>query len=453
MIFDSLNCAISTLYWRGRRIDLDIRSCWSDLDDFNALPPHEARRRLAGRLQAQIRHFAARADALPEWREAAQIKDPDDLWAAWTSLPILTKQDLRDRFRPDEMQRRFKLDGVASSTGGSTGEPTPFFHDSAMRTAKYAAQLYCQRQFGWEPGMPVVQVWGSDRDIGKHGRTLKARLEARLLNQWMVDGYRLSADTTDRVMKLISRFRSVALYGFTGLLEFVAGQVLERGAVSSLRGRVHAAWNGGEMLFDQQVELFQSAFGVPLLNLYGGRELSAMAFQQRAGGPLRVLRPLLFVEIVDDLGKPVRPGETGRLIWTSTVCRGTPFLRYDIGDIGSSDDHDQDESGIRALTSLQGRHAGMLKLANGNAIGCLYWNHLFKEYPEIKQFQVALIGDHRIQLRLKGSGFDRDREGQLLAVVKKLVNQNDVTVTWLDCIPLTPQGKRVQVIHEPVESS
>ena len=55
------------------------------------------------------------------------------------------------------------------------------------------------------------------------------------------------------------------------LLEFVAQRVLETGR--RIRpGVVRTAWNGGEMLFPQQCELFRQAFGVPLLNRYGGRE-------------------------------------------------------------------------------------------------------------------------------------------------------------------------------------
>ena len=107
------------------------------------------------------------------------------------------------------------------------------------------------------------------------------------------------------------------------MLEFVAGRVLELGKqVPS--GMVRVAWNGGEMLFPEQVAVFKKAFGVPILNLYGGREFSAIACQYKADDPLYVLRPWQFVELVDENGKPVGPGEIGRIICTSTICRGTP---------------------------------------------------------------------------------------------------------------------------------
>jgi phenylacetate-CoA ligase len=168
------------------------------------------------------------------------------------------------------------------------------------------------------------------------------------------------------------------------------------------------------MLFEHQSELFRQAFGVPILNMYGGRELSVMAFQPREGAPLRVLRPWLFLEIVDREGKPVRPGESGRLLWTSTVCRGTPFLRYEIGDLGSSEAASETEAGIAAIRSLDGRTAGTLMLEEGTTIHCLFWNHLFKEIPEIQQFQVVIRSGNRLRLLLKGTKMSPEKSEALL---------------------------------------
>src|SRR5207248_7332353 len=133
-------------------------------------------------------------------------------------------------------------------------------------------------------------------------------------------------------------------------------------------GKVATAWNGGEMLFPEQAELFRRAFDVPILNRYGGRELAIMACQFTDGGPLNVLRPWLYLEVVNDQGRAVAPGESGRLVWTSTICRGTPFLRYDVEDIGSFSAAQCDESGVFAIDQLQGRIAGLLELPDGRKI-------------------------------------------------------------------------------------
>jgi len=432
--------------WSAFRWSRGLGPHLAELDRFAALRPDQARRELACRLLCLVQYFGNREDSLPEWREAARIRDPEELWRIWPSLPCVTKHDLQTRFEPQTMQRRFGLRGIISSTGGSTGEPTPYLHDRGMLQAMAATRLYTRLKFGWRPGMATIGVWGSERDIEKQ-TSFASRLSAYLRNEWLVAGYRLDSRTVDEVLSLLYRHRRVAMFGFSSMLQFVAGEVLARG-IRLPHGCVQAAWNGGEMLFDSQVELFQRAFGAPLRNLYGGRELSAMAYQDGDAKPLRVLRPLLMVEIVDEHNRPVPPGQSGRLLWTSTCCRGTPFVRYDIGDIGCASPQDQDESGIRALTELQGRSAGLLRLPSGHTINCLFWNHLFKEFREIQQFQVVILNDRELLLNLKGTPWGAERESHVRRILQRLLGDLPVSVRWVDRIPLTSQGKLVQVVRQ-----
>jgi phenylacetate-CoA ligase len=231
------------------------------------------------------------------------------------------------------------------------------------------------------------------------------------------------------------------------MLAFIAERLLALGDAPP-HGALRTAWNGGEMLYAEQSAVFEKAFGVPLRNVYGGRELSAMACQTVPGGPLRVFRPWVFVEIVDEHGKPVSPGESGRLIWTSTVCRGTPFLRFDVGDLGAASASHITEAGITALDELHGRTAGLLKLPNGRTINNIFWNHLFKEYPEVAQFQVLLRSNGGIRILLRGRGLTPEREARLRSVIDSVIDHLPLELQWVESIPLTSQGKRIQVLRE-----
>lgn len=419
---------------------------WQELDHFRFLSPAEQRRILASRLLDQIRYFGRRADALPEWREAAGIDDPDELWRIWPSLPILRKQDLRERFDPVAIQERFGLDGRVDASGGSTGEPTQFFHDRRMTFTAVAAETYTRLRMGWKLGMPTICVWGSDRDLGREV-SLRLRLHARLLNEFAVDGYSLTLHTAERVWDLVGRNGGVAIYGFTSMLEYVARKTLECGRTFP-PGSVRTAWNGGEMLFHEQSEVFRRAFGVPILNRYGGRELGAMVCQFGEQEPLSILRPWLFLEVVDDSGKPVGPGQTGRLVWTSTICRGTPFLRYDIEDLGMFDAVHQDESGIGALKELDGRMAGLFELPDGRKVSCLFWNHLFKGFSAVHQFQIVLKKDGSIEFLLAGQELSPAQQAQLSNTVRGFLHATPFRFSWVQKIPRTARGKLVQVVRE-----
>ncbi len=154
---------------------------------------------MAKRLLAQIKYFGARADALPEWKECASIDDPDELWRVWESLPIIGKHELQTRFHPDKI-KALGITGESSTTGGSTGEPTPYLHDAAMCNATTAARLYSQMKLGWRPGMPTICVWGSQRDIGKIQERAKG-LSAYMANFHLLDGYNLTDETVQRFLE------------------------------------------------------------------------------------------------------------------------------------------------------------------------------------------------------------------------------------------------------------
>jgi phenylacetate-CoA ligase len=435
--------AISSLVWR--RYLRRNASSWADLEHFPELRPDEQRKELGERLLRQIHYFGGRADALPEWREAARIDNSKDLLRIWPDLPIITKNDLRTRFPAEEIGRRFKIPGQENCTGGSTGEPVHFFHDTEMLRSITASVTFSAIRMGWIPGMPIIIVWGSERDLNKE-TTLRNRVHARLRNQFLVDGYNLSDKTVERVYAHLGN-GPVAIYGFTSMLEFVAQRVIETGR--EIRpGAVRSAWNGGEMLFPEQSELFRRAFGVPLLNRYGGRELSVMACQFAEGGPLQVMRPWLYLEVLNDRGRPVAPGEIGRLVWTSTVCRGTPFLRYDVEDLGTFRASDANESGVAAIDVLHGRVSGLLELPGGRKINNIYWNHFFKEIKEVAQFQVILRKDRSLQILLRGNGFSQEREAGVRTLLAHFLGDTRVNLEWVERIPLTKEGKLVQVYRD-----
>src|SRR6266516_4711853 len=344
MIIESLS-----RYWWKRDRRRNARSL-EELETFPKLRPPEQRRWLQQSLQSQIKYFGGREDALPEWREAARIQDSNELWRIWANLPIVNRSLLQTHLHPRNIGSRFGLTGRMDSTGGSTGEPTPFFHDTEMIRACAALGLHARLRMGWDPGRPTIIVWGSERDIGKEV-SVHSRLSQVLFGNFMIDGYNLT-------------------------------------------------------------------------------------------------RPWQFVEIVDDNGKPAGPGEIGRIICTSTICRGTPFLRYEVGDLGEYDAAFCDESGIRALRQIQGRIASVATLPNGKRIQNLYWNHLMKEFTEVRQFQIVVKKDGGLRFLLKGDGFSADREKHLRKIIEDFLGDLPIQITWVDSIPLTRQGKLIQVVRE-----
>jgi phenylacetate-CoA ligase len=420
------------------------------MEAFERCTPEAARADLAHRLRATVRAFADRADALPEWRDAAAIDDLDELWRLWPSLPIVTKADLRGRFSPRALRGR-GVAGIHCSTGGSTGEPTAFLHDAGTVRTIGALQYLTRRAVGWTPGQPTICVWGAQRDIGQGltgYRAWRHAMTNRLARLIEVDGFSLTDETARRVYDALrAAGGGAAIYGFSSMLDHVAA-VVERRGWPVPQGLVGTAWNGGEMLFDEQVARFRRVFGLPIRNYYGGRELGTIGAQREAGGPLHLVRPFVFVELIGDDGRPVEPGTPGRVIVTSTENRGTPFVRYDIGDVAMCRAEGMDASGVTRLDALLGRTASILELPSGAKVNNIYWNHLFKEVDEIAQFQVRLRADGTLRLDFVGRPFEPQREAWLRGILGRFLGPIPVEIAWVEAIAPTRLGKRLQVVVE-----
>jgi len=87
------------------------------------------------------------------------------------------------------------------------------------------------------------------------------------------------------------------------------------------------------------------------------------------------------------------------------------------------------------------------RLKNGNVVQNTYWNHLFKELPEVRQFQVVIEPTGGLTFLLVGTGFSEAREAGLRRVLEGFLGIQALEFQWVERIPLTAQGKLIQVVH------
>lgn len=79
----------------------------------------------------------------------------------------------------------------------------------------------------------------------------------------------------------------------------------------------------------------EATFACPVLNLYSLNEVGPVAVEVPARGGFVPLQPRLLIEVVDDAGRPLPPGERGEITVTGGFNPWLPLLRYRTGDHGS----------------------------------------------------------------------------------------------------------------------
>lgn len=89
----------------------------------------------------------------------------------------------------------------------------------------------------------------------------------------------------------------------------------------------------GGMASPAMVARCEAGFGVPFTNVYGTSELGSAAASCGRSPGMHIFEDQFIFEVLRD-GRPVAPGEIGRLVVTDLTNRAMPLIRYDIGDAG-----------------------------------------------------------------------------------------------------------------------
>ena len=156
------------------------------------------------------------------------------------------------------------------------------------------------------------------------------------------------------------------------------------------------------------------------------------------------------VEIIDERGKPCRPGETGRLLVTNLTNQAMPLLRYDTGDFAQATEGPRPCGRtlptFGAVIGRYSRHAFLPEGTLGYVTAVLdalakMPLHLSKG---LRQFQVHQYRNGSFELRLVtvsplADGFsERISEAWRAAVGPKEIG---LRIREVDAIPRPPGGK------------
>src|SRR5215510_2291113 len=252
------------------------------------------------KLNSLLRHCWAHVPFLARyWRDAAVGPEPLARVTDLARYPTIDKRTIADNFV--EMRARPPRGRVLTkTTGGSTGEPFRFEYSEESYARRTAVMWRGYRWAGADLGRRTAYLWGSARPEG--GMPVKERLYHRLFNRLMLDCFALTESDVAGYLDAIEAFGAAVVVGYVSSLVVMAEHML---ALGRRLPRVRAVLTGAEMLHDNQRQLLREAFGVPVFNTYGCREVMLIASECNRQDGLHVAADHLLVETLDAGGEPV----------------------------------------------------------------------------------------------------------------------------------------------------
>jgi phenylacetate-CoA ligase len=143
----------------------------------------------------------------------------------------------------------------------------------------------------------------------------------------------------------------------------------------------------GMMLAAGMKATLEAHFNAPVLDIYSLNEAGPVAvYESELGGHL-LLQPNLFVEILDENGRPVEPGVCGEITLSGGFNFCMPLLRYRTGDFASLS---QSPAGP-VLYNLSGRAPVRYLTESGDWINNIDITHA------LRPFAIAQFGFHQAQ--------------------------------------------------------
>jgi phenylacetate-CoA ligase len=369
---------------------------------FHRRPVAERRVVQAERLADLLRHAA---EHVPYYRtllrERGVVTEGRVDLTRFRAVPELTREILRtqqEALTSDDLATRA---WYANSSGGSTGEPVRVLQDRAYEDLGFAAIDMHYAWAGRETGTPLIRLWGSDRDMAQQGDGWRNKLSNFVRNQTLQNAFRMSQADVARYVAEIQRVRPVVIEAYAESIYELARHINANGIrVPPVKAVVSSA----ATLYPFIREEVERAFGCPVLNRYGSREVGSFAGERPGAKGLEVFSYTHWVEVVNAQGEPCRPGEEGDVLVTCLTNHAMPLIRYRIGDravVGVA--VEAPTPSVEVMETVTGRAVDALVRADGSTVpGILFMYFLSVRFSGgwISKFQIVQRGYDDVLIKL-----------------------------------------------------
>lgn len=355
---------------------------------------------LRRRVQRAMEVFPAYAEAVR--RKLGRLPAPEEIIRPG-DLPVWTRDDQRALF---ETMQGPPLPGCfRHSTGGSTGVPLRFH---VTRESFEWRSAVSDRGYAWagaEEGRRSYYVWGTPIYAPSRVKRWKQELHHALQRRTYFDSFCFGDAEKEACCREIGALQPPVIVGYAGNLIELARFVERHPRLWTWRPS--SVVTAAEGLAPGRRELIEECLGGKVFMSYGSREFMLIGMECAKHHGYHVASDNLLVEVVDAGGAPVRPGQTGRILVTDLHNDANPFVRYEIGDLGTVFEPGYTCScglPFPLLATVEGRLQEVIVTAGGERLTALFIPHLMKEFAWVRGYQVAQAAPGRVTVNLVTDG-------------------------------------------------
>lgn len=240
-------------------------------------------------------------------------------------LPVIDKEEIRKNI--EDVYTISKKEGIHSKTGGTTGKALEVLFTDDNMQERFAMLDHFRAQFGYKLGKKTA--WFS-------GKALLAPKDIKRNKFWKEDyfykvRYYSTFHIKDSYLKFyvenLIEYQPEYIVGFPSSIGEIAKYGLTHG-YEFPKGQIKAIFPTAETVTLETKRPIEKFFHSKVYDQYASSEGAPFIFQCKEDNLHMELQSGIF-EVLDE---NKLPADSGKFIFTSFTTKGTPLIRYDIGD-------------------------------------------------------------------------------------------------------------------------
>ena len=366
-------------------------------------------------------------------------------------LPMMDKADAREN--RDQIAWIGTPGGAfLYNTGGSSGQPLIFYYGRWRQASDTAGRMRAHHWWGVDIGDPEAWLWGAPVELNKTDRI--KTLRDRLINQLFLNAFEMSPENMDAYIEAIQSFKPKCIYGYASSIALLAAWARDLGADLKLPS-LKVVFTTGEPIYPHQREIIQEVFGVPAANEFGSRDIGFTAHESPEGQML-LMSESHILEVLDQDGRPVAPGELGEAVITGLCSQAQPFIRYRTGDIiRYTDEKCIAGRGLHVIGEVAGRSTDFVTRADGTIMHALAVIYVLRATEGVAEFKFIQHTTKRVEIIVvPDSRWNTEAKAKVTQGIQaRLGTDVRVDIRLVEPIPAEASGKhRYVVSHVPLPS-
>ena len=354
----------------------------------------------------------------------------------WNEVPFLTRDDVT-RHGPSLRIANLPADHgevAERRTSGSTGVPLQIATTGTLFFVASALLTRAARRFGMDTSRPLAVI----------GRFAEEPPDPeRVKTGWSYADptapfYEIELTTpVEAQIEWLSRRRAPYLHTHP------SGALAIAHALTPAAGHalgIEKVLMNGETVPEGAREFIAARLGARAVAIYSCQEVGHIASECEAAPHYHVAAENVLVEIVDDRGRDVAPGERGRVVVTGLYNYAMPFIRYELGDIAVAGTGPcRCGRTLPVITRIDGRTRNAFLFRDGTRM----WPRTsmiraMQPYVPFRRFQMVQLDFEKIELRYVADGSGRRPDVRALNDHARRVIHPSVEVNAVEIDALTP---------------